>query len=143
MTSDVNLSSKPLKPSSTISFSALPSPISPLQPIYRIDSMINSIDESSHGGIFLFETERPLMHTKKYTFILYAVCLFGCWICTIPSVVATIYARKASLNKQLTRAKVMFHIAFTLSFLGLIFFAVQAGYLTWLIRYLMHRFLSE
>jgi hypothetical protein len=37
----------------------------------------------------------------------------------------------------------MFNIAFIFSFLGLILFAVQAGYLTWLIRYLLHRFITQ
>ena len=142
MTSQGNLPSESVKPLATISHPSV-SPISPLQPIYRVDSMIHSIDESNHGGIFLCETERHLIHTDKYTLILYAVCIFGCWICTIPSAIATTYARIASRKKQIIRAKVMFHIAFTLSFLGLILFAVQVGYLTWLIRYLMHRFLTQ
>jgi uncharacterized membrane protein len=119
------------------------SPISPLQPIYPVDSMINVVGESNNGGIFLFETERHLVHTNKYTFTLYIVCIFGCWICTIPSAIATTYARIAVHKKQTTRAKVMFNIAFIFSFLGLILFAVQAGYLTWLIRYLLHRFITQ
>ncbi len=119
------------------------SPISPLQPIYRIDSMTNVVGESNNGGIFLFETERHLVHKNKYTCTLYTVCIFGCWICTIPSIIATTYARIAAQKNQITRAKVMFNIAFIFSFLGLILFAVQAGYLTWLIRYLLHRFITQ
>ena len=119
------------------------SPISPLQPLYPVDSMINVVGESNNGGIFLFETERHLVHMNKYTCTLYIVCIFGCWICTIPSVIATTYARIAVHKKQTTRAKVMFNIAFIFSFLGLILFTVQAGYLTWLIRYLLHRFITQ
>jgi uncharacterized membrane protein len=119
------------------------SPISPLQPIYPIDSMVNVVKESNNGGIFLFETERHLVHTNKYTCTLYTVCIFGCWICTIPSIIVTIFARIAAQKNQMTRAKVMFNIAFIFSFFGLILFAVQAGYLTWLIRYLLHRFISQ
>ncbi|CAF3348499.1 unnamed protein product [Rotaria sp. Silwood1] len=118
------------------------SPTSPLQPIYQVDSMVNVVGESNNGGIFLFETERHLVYTKKYTYTLYSVCIFGCWICTIPSIVVTIFARIAARKNQIARAKVMFNIAFIFSFFGLILFAVQAGYLTWLIRYLLHRFLT-
>ncbi|CAF0755050.1 unnamed protein product [Rotaria sordida] len=118
------------------------SPTSPLQPIYQVDSMINIVGESNNGGIFLFESERHLVYTNKYTCTLYTVCIFGCWICTIPSIVVTILARIAAQKNQISRAKVMFNIAFIFSFFGLILFAVQAGYLTWLIRYLLHRFLT-
>ncbi len=142
MASDISSSSVSLSSSKTI-VNPTKSPISPLQPIYPIDSMINVAGESNNGGIFLFETERHLVHTNKYTCTLYAVCIFGCWICTIPSVIATTYARIAAHKNQTTRAKVMFNIAFIFSFLGLILFAVQAGYLTWLIRYLLHRFITQ
>jgi hypothetical protein len=150
MASDVNFQSEDIKSSSSISLSSSEtiinpstSPISPLQPIYRIDSMINVIGESNNGGIFLFETERHLVHTNKYTCTFYTVCIFGCWICTIPSIIATTYARIAAKRNQTTRSKVMFNIAFMFSFLGLILFAIQAGYLTWLIRYLLHRFITQ
>jgi hypothetical protein len=136
-------SSMSLPPSNTIINPSI-SPISPLQPIYQIDSMVNVIGESNNGGgIFLFETERHLVHTNKYTCTLYTVCIFGCWVCTIPSIIATIYARIAAQKNQMVRAKVLFNIAFILSFLGLILFAIQAGYLTWLIRYLLHRFITQ
>ncbi len=150
MASDINFQSEHIQSSS--SMASLPSktainpstsPISPLQPIYRMDSMVNVVGESNNGGIFLFETEHHLVHTNKYTCTLYAVCIFGCWICTIPSIIATTCARIAIQKNQMTRAKVMFNIAFIFSFLGLILFAVQAGYLTWLIRYLLHRFITQ
>jgi hypothetical protein len=150
MASEVNLQSEHIKSSSSMASSpsktiinSPTSPISPLQPIYRIDSMVNAVGESNNGGIFLFETERHLVHTNKYTCTLYIVCIFGCWICTIPSIIATIFARIAVRKNQMTRAKVMFNIAFIFSFLGLILFAVQAGYLTWLMRYLLHRFITR
>lgn len=145
MTSDVNIQSSSmvsLSPSETI-INPPTSPISPLQPMYRTDSMINVAGESNNGGIFLFETERQLVHTNKYTCTLYIICIFGCWICTIPSIIATTYARIAAQKHQMTRAKVMFNIAFIFSFLGLILFSIQAGYLTWLIRYLLHRFITQ
>lgn len=119
------------------------SPISPLQPIYRSDSFDNEIGNSKDGGIFLFETERHLAYSNKYMCTLYTVCIFGCWICTIPSIIATIYAKQATKNNEITRAKVMFNIAFILSFLGLVFFAVQAGYLIWFIRYILHRLIKQ
>jgi uncharacterized membrane protein len=150
MASDINVQCEYIKSSSSMSSSSsktiinpCTSPISPLQPIYRMDSMVNVVRESNNGGIFLFESERHLVHTNKYTCTLYTVCIFGCWICTIPSIIVTIFARIAAKKNQITRAKVMFNIAFILSFFGLILFAVQAGYLTWLIRYLLHRFITQ
>ena len=119
------------------------SPIPPIQPLYPIDSLVDTVDEVNDGGIFLFETERHLVHTHKYISTLYGVCFFGCWICTIPSVVVTIFARVAAQRNQITRAKVLFNIAFMFSFFGLIFFAVQAGYLTWLARYFLHRWITQ
>ena len=139
-----SLPSIPIRSSSSSTIINLPaSPIPPLQPIYRTDSFDNEIGNSKDGGIFLFETERHLAYTNKYICTLYTVCIFGCWICTIPSIIATIYARQATKNNEITRAKVMFNIAFILSFLGLVFFAVQAGYLIWFIRYLLHRLIKQ
>ena len=118
------------------------SPTLPVQPIYPVDSIVNIVGESNKGGIFLFETEHHLIYTNKYTCTLYTISLFGCWICTIPSIVVTVLARIAAHKNQITRAKVMFNIAFIFSCFGLILFFVQAGYLTWLARYLLHRFLT-
>jgi hypothetical protein len=150
MASDVSSQSEHIKPSSTtlsssskIIINPTPSPISPLQPVYPIDSTVNIVGETNNGGIFLFETERHLVHTNKYTCTLFTVCIVGCWICTIPSIVVAIFARTAAQKNQTTRAKVMFNIAFIFSFFGLLLFAVQAGYLTWLIRYLLHRFITQ
>ncbi|CAF0777295.1 unnamed protein product [Adineta steineri] len=117
--------------------------ISPLQPIYGIDSVVSVVEDSNNGGIFLFETERHLVYTNKYTCTLHTVCIFGCWLCTIPSIIVTIFAQIAAKKNQMTKAKVLFNIAFIFSFFGLILFAVQAGYLVWLIRYLLHRFITE
>ncbi len=149
MASDINFQSAHIMSSSSMlpspsktTIKQSTSPISPLEPIYRIDSMVNTIEESDNGGIFLFETERHLVHTNKYTCTLYTVCIFGCWICTIPSLIVTILARIAAEKNKITRAKVMFNIAFIFSFFGLILFAVQAGYLAWLVRYLLHRFIN-
>ena len=105
------------------------SPISPLQPIYPMDSMITIVDETDDGGIFLFETERQLIYTNKYSCAIHSVCIFGCWICTIPSAIISVFALTAAKKNQMTRAKVLFNIAFIFSFFGLILFVVQAGYL--------------
>jgi hypothetical protein len=118
------------------------SPISPVQPVYRVDSEIHMVEGANHGGIFLFETERHLMHTNKYTCTLHAVCLFGCWLCTIPSIIVTSYAQAAVKKHQLTRAKILFNVAFIFSFFGLLLFLAQAGYLMWLARYFLHRFIT-
>ncbi|CAF0725314.1 unnamed protein product [Adineta ricciae] len=118
------------------------SPISPLQPIYPMDSMINIVDEIDNGGIFLFETERQLIYTDKYSCAIHSVCIFGCWICTIPSAIISIFALIAAKKNQMTRAKVLFNIAFIFSFFGLILFVVQVGYLAWLLRYLLHSYHS-
>ncbi|CAF3235865.1 unnamed protein product [Rotaria socialis] len=149
MASDVNFQGNHAKVSSSVSLSSsetivhsLTSPTSPIQPIYEVDSMIDIVEESNEGGIFLFETERHLTYSSKYACTLCIVCIFGCWICTIPSVIVTIFARIAAQKNQISRVKVLFNIAFIFSFFGLILFAVQAGYLTWLIRYLAHRFLT-
>lgn len=119
------------------------SPISPVQPVYRVDSGMQLAEGANHGGIFLFETERHLMHANKYTCTLHAVCFFGCWLCTIPSIIVTSYARTAAKKQQLTRAKVLFNIAFIFSFFGLLLFLAQAGYLMWLTRYFLHRFFTQ
>ncbi|CAF2044108.1 unnamed protein product [Rotaria magnacalcarata] len=149
MESNVNFQGNHAKISSSVSLSSsktivhsLTSPTSPIQPIHEVDSMIDVVEESNDGGIFLFETERHLIYRNKYSCTLCIICIFGCWICTIPSVIVTIFARIAARKNQISRAKVLFNIAFIFSFFGLILFAVQAGYLTWLIRYLVHRFLT-
>jgi hypothetical protein len=115
--------------------------MTPVEPVYEMDSMFNNTTNRNIGGIFLFETERDLVHTKKYICTLWTVCCFGCWICTIPSIVVTMYAKAAIQNNRKIRAKVLFNIAFIFSFLGLLLFAVQTGYLAWLVRYFFHRFL--
>ncbi|CAF1051841.1 unnamed protein product, partial [Didymodactylos carnosus] len=88
--------------------------IEPLQPVYPVDSLTNS--NGINGGVFLFETERPLLHSKNYVCTLCSICIFGCWICNIPSVIVTCYAYNESKRHQITRAKVLFNIGFMLSF---------------------------
>jgi hypothetical protein len=135
-TSSMSTSSKALSEPSK-------SPISPLQPIHRIDSTINGAETSDNGGIFLFETERQLVFAKKYAWTLYSMSILGCWICTVPSTIVAMLARVAAEKNQVTRAKILFNIAFIFAFFGLILFAVQAGYLAWLARYLLHRFFTQ
>lgn len=129
--------------SSKTSINHLTPSVSPLQPLCQVDSIVDMIEESNNGGVFLFENERHLLYGNKYICTLCTVWIFGCWICSIPSIVVTVFARIAIRKNQIARAKVMFNIAFIFSFMSLILFAVHAGYLLWLIRYLSHRFLKH
>ena len=115
----------------------------PIKPVYRVDSMTNSEQPMNHGGIFLFETERPLVYTSKYVMILSLVSFFGCWICGIPSIILAIHAKLLSKSNQITRAKIVINVAFILSFFGLLLFAIQIAYLIFLTRYFLHRLITE
>lgn len=116
------------------------SPIAPLKPIYRPDSTIDLVEGTNNGGIFLFETERHLSHTRTYVGALCSVWFFGCWICTIPSAILTIFVQRSIKTNRITRAKILLNIAFIFSFFGLLLFSVQMCYLIWLLRYGLHRF---
>jgi hypothetical protein len=117
--------------------------ISPIQPLPTDTTLITFGEETHKGGIFLFESEKTLLHSRKYLFTLCSVATFGCWLCTMPAVVLAIHARDAVNKHRLIKAKVLFQIAFMFSFFGLLLFLIQAVYLLWLIRYVVHRFSVE